>query len=158
MPKNEMSDLRYLDLAVSEVQDNVDLANMADPKYLDLTISQVWGNECLTNNMSGPRYFDLAVNHARPLHLDLTVSEVQDNMSLANIPDPRYLNLTSNHVQGNDHLQFPWHFQRNNHPPLNMLLGMIIFSWHGEWGNVSLANMSDPWNLDLISTSKTTWV
>ena len=40
MPKNEMPDLRYLDLAVNEVQDNVDLVNMADPKYLGLTISQ----------------------------------------------------------------------------------------------------------------------
>jgi hypothetical protein len=39
MPKNEMLDLRYLDLAVSEVQDNVDLANIAGPKYLGLTIS-----------------------------------------------------------------------------------------------------------------------
>jgi hypothetical protein len=34
-----------LDLAGNQVEDNVGLANMSDPRYLDLAVNQVQGND-----------------------------------------------------------------------------------------------------------------
>jgi len=42
----------------------VGLANMSNPKYLDLTVSQVQGNMSLTT-MSNPKYLDLAVSQVQ---------------------------------------------------------------------------------------------
>jgi len=42
-------------------------------------------------------------NMSDPRHLDLAVSQVQDNARLANMSDPRHLDLTISQVQGNDH-------------------------------------------------------
>jgi hypothetical protein len=39
-----MRDPKYLNLAIYQVQGNMDLANMADPRHLDLTVSQVKGS------------------------------------------------------------------------------------------------------------------
>jgi len=55
--------------------------------------------------MSDPRHLDLAFSKSKvlgcgsqlsPLQLDLAVSHVQGNACLANIPDPRYLDLAVN--------------------------------------------------------------
>jgi hypothetical protein len=42
-------------------------------------------------------------NMLDPRHLDLAVSQVQDNASLANMSDPRHLDLAISQIQGNDH-------------------------------------------------------
>jgi hypothetical protein len=36
-----MSDPRYLDLAIRQIQGNIGLKNMSDPKYLDLAVLQI---------------------------------------------------------------------------------------------------------------------
>ena len=36
-----MSDPRYLDLAIRQIQGNIGLKNMSDPRYLDLAVLQI---------------------------------------------------------------------------------------------------------------------
>jgi len=73
-------DPRHLDLAVSQVQCNVDLIKIPNLKHLDLVVCQVQGNVSLIIML------DLR-------HLDLIVNQVQGNVCLTNMPDPRHLNL-----------------------------------------------------------------
>jgi hypothetical protein len=47
-------------LTISQVHDNMGLANMPDPRYLDLTVSQVHNNVGLANILD-LRHSDLAV-------------------------------------------------------------------------------------------------
>jgi hypothetical protein len=51
-----MLDPKYLDLAFSQAQDNVGMANMSHSKNLDLTIHQIQGNVGLAN-MSDSKNF-----------------------------------------------------------------------------------------------------
>jgi hypothetical protein len=51
-----MSDPRYLDLTVNQVQDNICLTNIPDPRHL--AVRQVRGNVRLIN-MLDPRHLDL---------------------------------------------------------------------------------------------------
>ena len=80
MGLEKILDPRHLDLAVSQVQCNVDLIKIPNPKHLDLAVCQVQGNVSLINML------DLR-------HLDLIVNQVQGKVCLTNMPDPRHLNL-----------------------------------------------------------------
>jgi hypothetical protein len=56
--------LKQLELAVSQVQGNVDLKNMPNSKHLDLTVSHAQGNVDPTN-MSNPRHLNLTIHEVR---------------------------------------------------------------------------------------------
>jgi len=51
-----MSNPKFLDLTVSQVQNNMGLASMSDPRYLDLTINQVQSNMDMAN-LPDPKEF-----------------------------------------------------------------------------------------------------
>ena len=55
-----MPDLRHLDLAFSKSK-VLGCGSQRSPLQLDLAVSQVQGSACL-ENISDPRYLDLAVN------------------------------------------------------------------------------------------------
>jgi hypothetical protein len=55
MGLENMQDLRYLDLAFSQVQGNMSLTYLLDPKHLDLAVSQVhytWTLQSAKSNIS----------------------------------------------------------------------------------------------------------
>ena len=81
--------------ADSQIQGNADLINILDQKHLKWIVWQVQENDhhSLACSREWGNVSLANMSDPRFLNLDLAVNQVQDNMGLINIADSRHLDL-----------------------------------------------------------------